>query len=242
MLEIKNISKQFGDAFVLKGIDLCCAEGQTLSVLGASGCGKTTLLKSIAGLIPMETGSVLFNGQDLTNVEPEKRGIVYLSQEPSLFPHMSAFDNVAFGLKVRKEDASSIEKKVTEMLQSLGLWEHRTKKPNEISGGQKQRVAFGRALVITPKVVLLDEPFGSLDAGTRSEMQAFYLELAKMYKMTALFITHDLKEALVTGDQFARMEQGQLTLFSSLEAFAEDPTSGVKEEINFWNNLKNDAQ
>lgn len=242
MLEIKNITKQFGDAFVLRGIDLCCTEGQTLSVLGASGCGKTTLLKSIAGLIPIDSGQVLFDGHDLTTVPPEKRGIVYLSQEPSLFPHMTAEENVAFGLKIRKEKPTVIAKKVANMLGALGLTAHASKKPSELSGGQKQRVAFGRALVIAPKVVLLDEPFGSLDAGTRSEMQSFYLQLAQTYKITALFITHDLKEALVTGDQFARMEKGKLTVFQSLEAFTQDPSSGVNEEVKFWNNLKNNTQ
>ncbi|MFT4778056.1 MAG: ABC-type sugar transport system ATPase subunit [Flavobacteriales bacterium] len=242
MLEVKNIRKQFGDAFVLKGIDLCCAQGQTLSVLGDSGCGKTTLLKAIAGLIAPDEGSVLVEGIDLTKVPSEKRGIVYLSQEPSLFPHLSAFENIAFGLRIRNEEKVSIARKVKEMLVALGLEAHGKKLPGELSGGQKQRVAFGRALVIAPKVLLLDEPFGSLDAGTRSEMQQFYLKLAKQFAMTSLFITHDLKEALVIGDQFARMEAGKLTVYLDLQAFTSDPVSGVKEEITFWNNLKNNAQ
>lgn len=242
MLEVKNIQKRFGDAFILKGIDLSCAKGQTLSVLGASGCGKTTLLKAIAGLITPDEGSILVDGSNLTSIASEQRGIVYLSQEPSLFPHLSAFENIAFGLRIRKEDKVTVNRKVNEMLLALGLEEHAAKIPSALSGGQKQRIAFGRALVIAPKVLLLDEPFGSLDAGTRSEMQQFYLKLAKQFAMTSLFITHDLKEALVIGDQFARMDQGKLTVYANLESFTSDPTSGIDEEIAFWNNLKNNAQ
>jgi putrescine transport system ATP-binding protein len=241
-LTVESIHKRYGAQEVLKGINLSLQKGETLSVLGASGCGKTTLLKCIAGLEQPDAGTVAFDGQPLHTLATEERNIVYLSQEPSLFDHLSAAENIGFGLalKRRRGDVSASERteRVNEMLEALDLTDHRSKRPPALSGGQKQRVAFGRALILRPKVVLLDEPFGSLDAGTREEMQQLYKRLAADYGITALFITHDVKEALLTGDRFGYMQDGKLDLFTNLEAFRADPRSGVARETDFWTKLK----
>lgn len=238
MLEIENIEKRYGTTTVLSDIGLRCKNGETLAVLGKSGCGKTTLLKIIAGLEQTDAGRVVYQGNDLTLVPVEQRGIVYLSQEPLLFPHMTAGENISFGMRMRGFSKSDVRDATTSMLESLGLHGHADKYPEALSGGQKQRVAFGRALLVEPKVLLLDEPFGSLDAGTREEMQQFYLQLTTTHGFAALFVTHDVKEALVTGTTFARMEGGRLTLFKDKDAFVNDPHGDVAKERQFWNNLK----
>jgi putrescine transport system ATP-binding protein len=238
MLEIRNIAKTFGTTPVLRDVSLQCKGGETLSVLGKSGCGKTTLLKIIAGLMTPDAGAIVHNGNDLTQTPVEQRGIVYLSQEPLLFPHMTAAENISFGMRMRHRTKEEVAGATNDMLLALGLHDHGGKLPEALSGGQKQRVAFGRALLVQPKVLLLDEPFGSLDAGTREEMQQFYLQLTKTYGFAALFVTHDVKEALVTGTSFARMESGELTLFADLDAFVNDPNGDVEKERRFWNNLK----
>lgn len=241
-LNVESIYKRYGAQEVLKGIDLSLSKGETLSVLGASGCGKTTLLKCIAGLERPDQGSVAFDGEHLHTLATEERNIIYLSQEPSLFDHLSAAENIGFGLALKRRrsevNASERTQRVNEMLEALDLADHRSKRPPALSGGQKQRVAFGRALIIRPKVVLLDEPFGSLDAGTREEMQQLYKRLAAAYHITALFITHDVKEALLTGDRFGYMQDGKLDVFTDLEAFRNDPRSGVERETAFWTKLK----
>lgn len=241
-LELRNITHSFGDHEVLSGLNLRLEEGQTLAVLGASGCGKTTLLKGIAGLLKLTAGEVSFHGLRMDTLAPEDRGLVYLSQEPSLFPHLNVFENVAFGLRLRRNSSISreaIKSKVHDMLKALDLLDHAQKRPHQLSGGQKQRVAFGRALVVTPRVVLLDEPFGSLDAGTRREMQHVYRMLACEHRFTALFITHDLKEAIITGDQLAKLAQGKLKRYDGLEDVAADKTTGLSAELEFWKDLEN---
>ncbi len=236
-ISIENISKSFSGKAVLNDINLSLARHETVSILGKSGCGKSTLLKIIAGIETPDSGKIILDGNDISGLHPNQRNIVYLFQEALLFPHLSVFENVAFGLRVRKTDGGIVKQKVTDMLQSLGLTEHSDKMPHQLSGGQKQRVAFGRALIINPPLILLDEPFSSLDTEIRSQMQELYKEVAAAFSITALFVTHDIKEALLMGDRIAYMHEGMLDIYENKTTFINDEKTGAKKEISFWNNL-----
>ncbi len=236
-LELINISKQYNDKTILKDVSFSVDSQSTLSILGKSGCGKSTLLKIIAGLESVSNGSINLNGINITNSSPNNRNIVYLFQEALLFPHLNVFDNIAFGLHLRKVPKDIIKVKVTEMLNNLELVNEAKKNTSELSGGQKQRVAFGRALIINPPLLLLDEPFSSLDNEVRSNMQQLFKKMAAQYKCTAIFVTHDIKEALIMGDNIAYMENSSLEIFKSKKDFISDKRTGVNNEIKFWNNL-----
>lgn len=235
-LDIKNIEKSFGTTRVLNNISFELEEHQTLAVLGRSGCGKTTLLKIIAGLLE-GTGHIVLDGVELSAVPPQLRGIVYLYQESLLFPHLNVFENVAFGLRLRKLPEPEIRQRVSALLEALGLQAHENKMPTALSGGQKQRVAFGRALIVQPRLLLLDEPFGALDVETRSAMQTLFKKIASEQGITTLFVTHDLKEAVLMGDQLGYMDHGQLQIFENLPAFIADERTGMQQEIDFWQKL-----
>ncbi len=209
----------------------------TMSVLGKSGCGKSTLLKIIAGIEKPDSGSVALHETDITRKNPNERNIVYLFQEALLFPNLNVFENIAFGLRIRKVKEQELVEKVSEMGESLQITDQLKKMPHQLSGGQKQRVAFGRALIINPPLILLDEPFSSLDVETRSNMQQLYKSMAIRYNITALFVTHDLKEALLMGDQIAYMQNGILQIFTDKQTFINDPRTGVLNEVQFWNTL-----
>ncbi len=236
-LVIESLRKQYGREAVLHGVDVGVAEHETLSVLGPSGCGKTTLLKIIAGLEQPDAGRVLLRGVDVTHQPPQARGIVYLYQEPLLFPHLNVFENVAFGLRLRKTPAAEVRQRVTTLLDELGIASHAEKRPDQLSGGQRQRVAFGRAIIINPVLLLLDEPFAALDTEIRAVMQQLFQRLTRQYQITSLFVTHDLKEALIVGDRFGRMDRGTLHVYADRNAFIKDPDTGVQQEITFWENL-----
>jgi ABC-type sugar transport system ATPase subunit len=235
MIEVKNLSKSFGEEKVLKDLSFSHQEHQTLSILGESGSGKSTLLKIIAGLLDEFSGDILVDDRSIAKLKPQDRGAVYLYQEPLLFPHLNVEQNIAFGLRIKDEDTERVAAETTQQLKLTG---QEKKYPNQLSGGQKQRVAFGRAFIIHPKILLLDEPFASLDPGTRQEMQILFKEIAEQEKITSLFVTHDLKEALLTGDRFGMMENGNLRVYDTRESFIDDSGTGVKQEIEFWKNLK----
>lgn len=211
--------------------------GHILSVMGKSGCGKTTLLRVIAGLGAADSGTINIGGRDVTGVAPQNRGAVYLYQEPLLFPHLNVLENLSFGLKIRGEDKKSVEEKAWDMLQQLDLASHERKKSEQLSGGQRQRVAFGRALLVSPAVLLLDEPFSNLDTGTRAAMQQLYRNMAQERSITTIFVTHDLKEAVVMGSRLSYMENGKLSMYDDLSAFAADYRTGMQREIGFWQSL-----
>lgn len=237
MIEVKNVSKSFGGEHVLKDVQFEHPRRQTLSILGESGSGKSTLLKIIAGLVSGYDGQILLDGTAVDHLKPRDRGAVYLYQEPLLFPHLTVEGNIAFGLEIKGESPDTIERETERMIGQLKLNGQSQKYPHQLSGGQKQRVAFGRAFIIHPKILLLDEPFASLDPGTRQKMQVLFKEIAEKEKITSLFVTHDLKEALMTGDRFGMMINGKLKVYENREAFIEDSGTGVKEEIKFWKNL-----
>jgi ABC-type sulfate/molybdate transport systems ATPase subunit len=233
-LEVEHMSKTFGTKPVLRGVHLSVPSGQTLAVLGQSGSGKTTLLKILAGLEAPVSGRVVLDGHDVTRVAPEQRNMVYLYQQAYLFPHMNTFDNVAFGLRANGASSERVRLETTEILQSLGISDLAGHWPEQLSGGQAQRVAFARALMVRPRVLLLDEPFSALDGHTRSEMRAFFRKVADTFQMTAIFVTHDLKEALSVGHRFARLSEGVLRTFDHREAFLSDPDVGAYNEYMFW--------
>ncbi len=237
LLEAKNIEKRFGEEPVLRSLNIGVAEHEMLSILGRSGSGKTTLLKVLAGLETMDSGQVWLEGRDIGSLPPNRRNIVYLYQEALLFPHLNVFENIAFGLRLRKVPKGEIKQRVGEMLANLELPEQAQKMPHQLSGGQRQRVAFGRALIINPKVLLLDEPFGALDAETRDSMQQLLKRIAREFAITAIFVTHSLKEAILMGDRIGMMEQGRLRLYKNKQDFIDDGRTGVQEELGFWKNL-----
>ncbi|WP_276168585.1 ABC transporter ATP-binding protein [Zobellia alginiliquefaciens] len=236
-LEVQHIVKSFEVENVVKDLNFSLEAKQTLSILGKSGCGKTTMLKTIGGLITPDSGRILLNGEDITAVKPEKRNIVYLYQEDLLFPHLNAFENIAFGLRLKKIPEGLIKEKVNHMLKSLELEGQSDKMPTQLSGGQRQRVSFGRAISTSPSLLLLDEPFGSLDTGTRQRMQELFKRLTEEFKITSLFVTHDLKEAVLMGDQIGFMEDGILKIYEDKKDFIQDPQTGVRNEIDFWGGL-----
>ncbi|MBS1658416.1 MAG: ABC transporter ATP-binding protein [Bacteroidetes bacterium] len=233
-LRLEHISKKFGSEEVLRDLRLQLPANKTLSILGASGCGKTTLLKIIAGLIEADSGEIFLAEKNITKVPANKRNIVYIYQEPLLFPHLNAFENIAFGLRIRKVAEEKIQQQVNQMISRLGLEEQWKKFPDQLSGGQRQRVAFGRAIIINPPVLLLDEPFAALDYETRSSMQKLFKEVAHEFGITSIFVTHDLKEAILMADEIALMKNGTLQQYDSVASFTNDPVSGVKNEISFW--------
>ncbi len=237
MLNAISLNKKFGNEHVLKNISVEVNKGETLSVLGKSGCGKTTLLKILAGLEEEDNGEIYINQLLINDLSPQQRKVIYLSQETLLFPHLSVFDNIAFGLKIRKIEKKEIEKSVNEMLKSLDLTNQRNKMPHQISGGQQQRVSFGRALIINPSVLLLDEPFGKLDADTRKQMQDFYRTISLQFSITSLFVTHDLKEAMTMGNKIGYMEAGQLKIYTTIHEFINDPKTGAANERDFWRTI-----
>ncbi|HET8735998.1 MAG TPA: ABC transporter ATP-binding protein [Pricia sp.] len=237
-LEVKNIVKSFGREKVVKDLTFSLEGKKTLSILGKSGCGKTTMLKTIGGLVAPDSGTIRLNGEDITRRKPEKRNIVYLYQEDLLFPHLNAFENIAFGLRLKKKPESTIQKQVGHMLERLELGTQSNKMPDQLSGGQRQRVSFGRAIITNPSLLLLDEPFGSLDAGTRQRMQGLFKKVSEAFDITSLFVTHDVKEAVLMGDEIGYMQAGRLKVYKDKDDFIADPETGVEEEIEFWRKLK----
>ncbi len=237
MITIQNIAKAYGGEQVLQGLSFQLAQRHTLSVLGKSGCGKSTLLKIMAGLETADAGIFEVDGDDMLALPPQKREVVYLSQEPLLFPHLTVAQNLGYGLEIRKAKRAVIRNKVGILASKLGLTEHLNKKPRQLSGGQKQRVNFGRALIINPRIMLLDEPFGSLDTQTRADMQTLFQTVKYDFRITALFVTHDLKEALLMGDCIGLMQSGKLRVFDNLQAFVDSPDTGVLEEWAFWEKI-----
>ncbi len=209
MLKIQDISKSFGkNTQVLKHIDYTVKKGKMSFLLGSSGCGKSTLLRTIAGLVSPDEGHIILDGQDITKLRPEARNTPMVFQNYALWPHLNVFDNVAFGLKIRKLPKTEIERIVTEMLSVTEMLPFSKRKVNELSGGQQQRVALARALALNGKILLLDEPLSNLDAKLRDQMRLEIRKIRRERNLTALYVTHDRREALSIGDEIAIMENG----------------------------------
>ena len=234
-LELRNLKKSFtSEEYVLQGINLQIDQGEFVTLLGASGCGKTTTLRIIAGLEQPDSGSVWLEGKDVTNLEPNQRDVNTVFQNYALFPHMNVADNIGYGLKIRKVPKADIKKKVKEMLELVQLEGFEKRKPAELSGGQKQRVAIARALANNPRVLLLDEPLGALDLQLRRTMQ-----LQKKLGITFIYITHDQEEAINMSDRIVVMNQGQFEQIGTPDEIYNYPkTSYVATFVGNANILK----
>ena len=235
-LTLEAIRKTLGGQEVIKGLDLAVEPGELVTLLGPSGCGKSTTLRLIAGFLFPDAGRVLIDGQQVTAVPPERRPTAMVFQNYALWPHMSVFDNVAFGLRVRRIPKPALQRRVGEVLRLVGMLELQDRRPARISGGQQQRVALARALVLEPKVLLLDEPLSNLDARLRVQVREEIRELQQRLSITTVFVTHDQDEALSISDRVAVMSNGLIEQFSTPDALYRDPqTRFVAEFVGAMN-------
>ncbi len=209
-IQFDNIHKFFGSTHVLKGINLGIEEGELATLLGPSGCGKSTLLRCLSGLETVSEGKIYLDGADITQTDPRKRNIGMVFQQYSLFPNMDVARNVAFGLHIQKKGREEIERKVTEVLEMVGLSDKKKQYPRQLSGGQQQRVALARAIVMEPKVLLLDEPLSAIDALLRKSLQTEIRRIQKELNITTVFVTHDQEEAMVMSDTIHLFNQGTI--------------------------------
>ena len=228
-IEIRNISKQFGDFHALRDVSLDIESGELVALLGPSGCGKTTLLRIIAGLETADVGNILFSGEDNTDKHVRERQVGFVFQHYALFRHMTVFENVAFGLRVKPRDQrpgqAQISKKVHDLLKLVQLDWLADRFPAQLSGGQRQRIALARALAVEPKVLLLDEPFGALDAKVRKELRRWLRRLHDELHVTSIFVTHDQEEALEVSDRVVVINQGRIEQVGTPQEVWDKPAS-----------------
>jgi len=234
-----GINKKFGDFLALDAVDLEIPDGQLVALLGPSGSGKTTLLRIIAGLESADAGSIQFDGRDITQQAPSQRSVGFVFQHYALFRHMTVFENIAFGLRVRprrvRASETQIRAKVHELLELIQLDNQATRYPSQLSGGQRQRVALARALAVEPGVLLLDEPFGALDAKVRQELRRWLRQLHDEVHVTTVFVTHDQEEALEVADRVAVMNEGKIVQVGSPDDVYNKPATSFV--YNFLGNV-----
>jgi spermidine/putrescine transport system ATP-binding protein len=230
-LSVINIDKSFGDVKALVNVTLDVHEGEFFTLLGPSGCGKTTLLRIIAGLELADNGQVILGGRDITALPATKRQVNTVFQSYALFPHLSIFENVAFGLRSRKFPQNEVQTRVGRRLEMLGLDEMADRFPHQLSGGQQQRVALARALVNEPEVLLLDEPMSALDARLRAQVQVELRRLQRKLGQTFILVTHDQAEALVVSDRLAVMSEGKIIQFGTPKEVYEQPQTRFVAEF-----------
>ncbi|MDL2284708.1 spermidine/putrescine ABC transporter ATP-binding protein PotA [Oxalobacter sp. OttesenSCG-928-P03] len=223
IIELRGVSKFYGDTAALHNVNLEIANGEFLTLLGPSGCGKTTILRLISGLEKPSQGELLLNGVSIGDTPPEKRQVNTVFQNYALFPHMTVRDNVAFGLKMRRLPADEIDRKVREVLQRVQMESMAMRMPSQLSGGQQQRVAIARAIVNNPLVLLLDEPFSALDAKLRKQLQLEIKMLQRQLGITFVFVTHDQEEAFAMSDRVVVMNEGAIKQVGSSQQIYEEP-------------------
>ncbi len=238
-LEIKNVNKFYGKFHALKNINLNIEKGEFISFLGPSGCGKTTLLRTISGLEELNSGHIFLKGKDISNFHPSKRNFSIVFQSYALFPNMTVWENIAYGLENKKVPKDIIKNKVLEVLEMVGLAGISGKYPNEMSGGQQQRVALARAIALEPDVLLLDEPLSALDAKVREKLRNDIKMLQKKLNLTTIMVTHDQEEALSVSDKIMVMESGKIMQVGTPREIYEKPQSLFVADfigkINFLN-------
>lgn len=225
VVELRSVSKVIHDLEVLRDINLTVHEGEFLTLLGPSGCGKTTLLRLISGFEEPSSGQIFIDNKDVSGLPPAKRHVHTVFQSYALFPHMTVFENVAFGLRCQKIPSAEIAERVAQVLQMVKLEKYATRKPDQLSGGQQQRVAIARAAVNRPRVLLLDEPLSSLDYRLRKTMQIELKQLQRRLKITFIFVTHDQEEALSMSDRVVVMHEGHLEQIGTPRQVYEEPAN-----------------
>ena len=249
-IEIRNVSKQFGNFQALGDVSLDIEAGELVALLGPSGCGKTTLLRIIAGLETPDQGSILFSGEDTTDVHVRERGVGFVFQHYALFRHMTVFENVAFGLRVKpralRPSEAQIKEKVHSLLSLVQLDWLADRFPSQLSGGQRQRIALARALAVEPKVLLLDEPFGALDAKVRKELRRWLRRLHDDLHVTSIFVTHDQEEALEVADRVVLMNAGKVEQIGSPQEVWDHPASpfvyGFLGDVNLFHGRAHEGE
>jgi putative spermidine/putrescine transport system ATP-binding protein len=224
-LELENITKRFGQITAVDDINLAVEQGEFLTLLGPSGCGKTTILRMIAGFEVPTVGNILLDGDDITNRPASKRPMGMVFQSYALFPHMTAEQNIAFGMSIKRTPKGEIQRRVAELLELVGLGDKGKSYPHQLSGGQQQRIALARALAVEPKVLLLDEPLSALDAKVRVSLRNEIRRIQQQLKMTAIYVTHDQEEALAISDRIAVMARGHIEQLGHPEDIYNNPQS-----------------
>jgi sulfate transport system ATP-binding protein len=223
MITVTGARKNYGSFAALDDVTIDIPSGSLTALLGPSGSGKSTLLRSIAGLESLDSGTVVIGGNDVTDISPQKRDIGFVFQHYAAFKHMTVRDNVAFGLKIRKRPKPEIDKKVNELLEIVGLDGFQHRYPAQLSGGQRQRMALARALAVDPKVLLLDEPFGALDAKVRTDLRTWLRRLHDEVHVTTVLVTHDQEEALDVADRIAVLNKGRIEQIGEPEDLYDRP-------------------
>ena len=240
-LEVKNLNKTYGEKEVLKDVNFSLDEGNILCILGPSGCGKTTILNSIGGFIKNNSGKIFLNGEDISSLNPEDRNISTVFQSYGLFSNKNVLENVAYGLKFRNVKKQDRINKSLEILKIVGLEGYEYRKVHELSGGQRQRVALARSLVISPRLILLDEPFSNLDKNLRITMRNEIKKLVKYFKMTTILVTHDQEDAFTMADRVILMNEGKIIQNSTVTELYNSPNSEFSLSfIGNSNKLDND--
>jgi len=233
-VRVENVRKTYGRVEALKGVSLNFRSGALTAILGPSGCGKTTLLRSIAGFIEVDAGRILFDAEEVTGLPPQRRGTAMVFQNYALWPHMTVFENVAYGLRLQKVPAAEIRRRVLKVLELVeigSLADVESRKPSALSGGQQQRVALARALVVEPKVLLMDEPLSNLDAKVRQRLRVELRRLQKQVGITAIYVTHDQEEALALADTVVLMDQGTIVQTGTPQEIYLKPTTAFAAEF-----------
>ncbi|HEV2789793.1 MAG TPA: sulfate ABC transporter ATP-binding protein, partial [Solirubrobacterales bacterium] len=224
-IAVRNVTKRFGDFLALDDVSIEVPDGGLTALLGPSGSGKSTLLRVIAGLEQADEGTVLIAGEDTTRVRVQDRNVGFVFQHYAAFKHMTVFDNVGFGLKIRGADKKTIQTRVEELLALVHLEGFSHRFPNQLSGGQRQRMALARALAVQPRVLLLDEPFGALDAKVRKELRDWLRRLHDEVHVTTVFVTHDQEEALEVADEIVVINDGRIEQIGSPDALYDEPAN-----------------